>query len=354
MSGHAPRTRRRARAPGRSGACRPGPGTRHVQAGRRCTTRDRPGSVPRTRCRALAAHGRDPPGPRPRQAPPGQPRPASRARRHRAGRALLASTTRSVQGLTRTRQGQARTRPTAPRGRRCPGIQGNPGIRGRTSPGRPSPTPDRHTAGRDRRTTGRRPGGRRERDAAGSQRDTSPRRSGRPPGCQVSRALCRLARARAVQASTRRGSRGPASTVLAGPVPGSGPGQSRVPTVRDSRGRPASPATGKESLGRGSGYGQGQFPAGPPGPGQFGQGYGPGRPRPVRSRSVRPGPGAHGRAVRPGPRSDAVCRGPVQQHQPVRRRTAWRHADARAVRPAPAEHRILAGRGAAAGTWLGS
>ena len=79
-----------------------------------------------------------------------------------------------------------------------------------------------------------------------------------------------------------------------------------------------------------------------------------GRPRPVRSGSVRPGPGAHGRTVRPGPRSDAVCRGPVQQHQPVRRRTAWRHSDARAVRPAPAEHRILAGRGAAAGTWLGS
>ena len=222
VNAHAPRTCRRAHAPGRSGARRPGPATRHVQAGSRCTTRDRPGSVRRTRCRALAARGHDPPAPARGRLPRARPAQASRARR-RAARGPRGTTTRSGRGLTRTHPGRARVRPATTLGRRRPGIRGNPGIRDRTSTSRHRPTPDRRRADRDRRTA-RRPGGR---------RDSRPARPGTAP------------------ASTPRGSHGPANPVQANPVLGRGHAQSRTPTVTGSRGRPASPATGRGNPGKG-------------------------------------------------------------------------------------------------------
>jgi hypothetical protein len=138
-----------------------------------------------------------------------------------------------------------------PPSRRGPGIQGrairvrgNPavssreGTRGRTSPGR-------HRAEPDQRTVILRTGGHRERRRPPA---TSLPRSGRPPGQDP----CRPAPARvAARASTRRNSRGMASTGLAGQVPDRGRGQGRVPTARGNRGRGSSRDTRKEAPDRG-------------------------------------------------------------------------------------------------------
>jgi hypothetical protein len=231
-------------------ACRPGPATRHAQAGRQCTTQDHPGSVQTTRCRALAARGHVLPAPARGRLPRASSARASHARHHRAGRARRHPTTRSGRGLTRTHQDPARVRPAPRRGPRRPGIRSNPGTRDRTSPGRPGPTPGPHRAGRDRSKAGPRPGGRRERDAPGSKRDTSPLRSGPVRRVPCRRARPRAVQSRAVRASTPPGRPGPASQVLAGQVRGRDLGHSRMPTVTSSRGRQDSQDTGGENPSR--------------------------------------------------------------------------------------------------------
>ena len=200
------------------------------------------------RCLALAARGHGRRVPARGRLPLASSVPANSARRPRAARGPRRSTIRSGPGRTRTHP--ARVPPRRPPDRRGRGIQGNPvirvwciralsryrDIRGRRSPGRPR-------ADRDSRMRGRRPSGHRARGRMDSHRGTSPPRSGHPPG--------HLVRGKAAASSPRLSSRGLASTVKAGQVPGRGLDLGRPYTARRNLSRPPSLDTGKRNLARG-------------------------------------------------------------------------------------------------------
>ena len=361
----------------------------------------RPGYPPRSGRQAVydprialaAPRGRDagrwPSTATPHQLPPpaGSPwpaaaRPAALGATARA-RARPGSTTRSGLGLTRTRPGPAQGRPTAPRGRRCPGTRAArvPGTELRRA-GRGLPRAGARAAQgpQDGPAAGWPPRAGQGAQPAGYQ----PLRSGRPPGYQVSLVPCRLARARAGAGQYAAGQPWPGQQIPAGPGwPGAGQGP-RPEQGAHGQGQPwppGQPGYGQGEPGQGpAGYGQGQFAAGQPGPGQFGQGAAgrarASRPGPVRSWAVRPGPGAHGRAVRPAPGQVPYVAGPYSNANPYaagqpggpqmpgqfgqnpRNTGSWQAAGPQqgpgwaagqgAVRPEHAEHRILAGRGSRA------
>ena len=273
-----------------------------------------------------------PTSPRPRQAPPGQQRPgqprSAPPARAAPGGVLRRAAAGALRVRTRTRPGSGRPRR---RGRRRQGIRATrvPGTE--LPPGRPGPTPGRHRAGRDRRKTGPRPGGRRERDAPGSKRDTSPLRSGRPP---VRPAVpCRPARRQAGAGQYAAGPPWPGQPGPGWPGAGQGPGHSRVPTVRGSRGRPDSPDTGRENLGRGQpGTGRASSPPGSRDPASSVRTKGQGRPAKVSLVRVR---SARARARRPWP--GRTARRPVRcRMSPARTATPTRTApDSLAARRCP-------------------
>ena len=200
------------------------------------------------RCLALAARGHARRVPARGRLPLASSVPANSARRPRAPRGPRRSTIRSGPGRTLTHP--ARVPPRRPPDRRGRGIQGNPvirvwciralsrhrDIRGRRSPGR-------RRADRDSRMRGRRPSGHRARGRMDSHLDTSPPRSGHPPG--------HLVRGRAAASSRRLSSRGLASTVKAGQVPGRGLDLGRPSTARRNPSRPPSLDTGNRNLARG-------------------------------------------------------------------------------------------------------
>ena len=241
---------------GRSAACRPGPDI-HVQAGRQHTLQNRPtcpGSVLRMRCRALAVPVRARLVPARGRLPRASSALASSARRPRAAPAPRGSTTSSAPGRTRTHPGRVPprrpVRPVRPPGRRGRDIQGNPSIRvgairalSRHRDIRDRSSPGRSRADRDSHMRRRRPSGHLERGRMERHRDTSLPRSGYLPG--------RLVRGKAAASTRRLSSRGLASTVKAGQVPGRDRGPGRPPTVRPNRGRPPSLDTGNASLARG-------------------------------------------------------------------------------------------------------
>jgi hypothetical protein len=320
-NGPARRTCRRDRgAPGLSAACHSGPDTRPGQASSQPTNRRRPtgpGSGRRTRCRALAVHGRARLVPARGRLPRGSRVRASSAKRPRAVRAPRAFTNRSAPDRALMRRSQSQAQPAMPPGRRHRSTRRKPGIRdrGKGKGGRPARrhrgTPDRTSlgpprAGRNNRMRVRRPTGSRVQGRTGSHRVTSPARSGRPPKYRDSRHPHQdLARVRAAGlASTRstcgQGSRSPAGKVPTGRVPtgvipsgrgrGRRPGQVRAPMGRrGKRGRLVRRDTGKRNPGKGqpasgrvNSLPDSRVPAG------SGQSKVPGRPTEVRSVKASP------------------------------------------------------------------
>ncbi len=297
-----------------------------------------------------------PTSPRPRQAPPGQPRPGQPRSAPPRGPRPAGFYDAQRPGPYGYAPGPGQDPADHAAGPQVPGYPGQPGYQGQNFAGQAQPYPGQSYG--------------RQGPQDGPATGWPPRagRGGQPAGHQSAQEW--------------------AATEMPGQPGAVPPGQGQGGAGQYAAGQPwpgqqgpGWPGAGQRSQPEQGAYGQGQpWPPGQPGYGQGEPGQGPaglragsvhrrtagtrpvrsgartraGRPRPVRSGSVRPGPGAHDRTVRPGSRSDAICRGPVQQRQPVRCGTAWRHSDARAVRPAPARHRILAGRRAAAGTWRGS